>query len=68
VKPNNTAQRRAAILFGKWWPQIEPGEQEMRLVIMASIGVLGFTSLSPTYQDLHEAALQGNLRAVRQSA
>jgi hypothetical protein len=28
-----------------------PGEQEMRPVVMASVGVLGFLSLSPTYQD-----------------
>jgi hypothetical protein len=50
-QPDNTAQRCTAILFGKWWPQIGPGEQEMRPAGMASIGVLGFISLSPTYQD-----------------
>jgi hypothetical protein len=51
VKPNNAAQRGTAILIGKWWRQIGPGEQQMRPVVMASVGVLGFISLSPTYQD-----------------
>jgi len=51
VKPNNAAQRGPAILIGKWWRRIGPGEQEMRLVVLASVGVLGFISLSPTYLD-----------------
>jgi len=28
-----------------------PGEQEMRPVVVASVGVLGFLALSPTYGD-----------------
>jgi len=51
VKPNNAAQLSTAMLIGKWWRQIWPGEQQMRPAVMAGVGVLGFISLSPTYQD-----------------
>jgi len=51
VKPNYAAQHSRALLIGKWWRRIGPGEQEMKPVVMASVGVLGFISLSPTYRD-----------------
>jgi len=44
-------KRCTAIFIGKWWPQIGPGEQEMRPVDLASVGVLGCISFSPTYSD-----------------
>jgi len=44
-------KRCTAIFVGKWCRQIGPGEKEMMRVIMASVGVLGFISLSPTYQN-----------------
>jgi hypothetical protein len=43
--------RCTAIFNQEWWRQIGPGEQEMRPVVMTSVGVLGFISLSPTYQN-----------------
>jgi hypothetical protein len=49
VKPNNAAQRCAAILIGKSLRRIAADERAMRRVHMAGIGVLGFIPLSPTY-------------------
>jgi hypothetical protein len=58
VKPNNAAQGCTAILIGQWSRRIGPGEQELRPVVMASVCVLGFISLSPTYQDRQVSAIQ----------
>jgi len=53
VKPNNAAQ----ILHGNIQlkmvaaDRIGRTENKIRPVVMASVGVLGFISLSPTYQN-----------------
>jgi len=51
MKPNNAMQRCTTILIEKWWRRVGSGEQEKKPLVMARIGVLGFISFSPTYQD-----------------
>jgi len=53
VKPNNAAQTLHGDIHLKMVEadRTGPGEQEMKPVVMASVGVLGFISLSPTYQN-----------------
>jgi len=51
MKPNNAAQRGRAMLIGKLWRRIGPGELEMTAALVANVCMLGFISLSPTYLD-----------------